>query len=139
MIFCVHCGAPEQNEKAYCKRCGKWLGQSPPEQRMVVTLVFSAVSAVFGAASAIELYSTYLGTKAGTPAVYLAATFCCVISVHQTVSFFFQLELFKRLKKGRSAERPEEAPGHSGIEQVDQHAPESRTVPALGAADTARF
>jgi hypothetical protein len=130
-MFCVHCGAAEQTEKAYCKRCGKWLGAAPPEKRMIVTLVFSAISAVFGAASAIALYATFLGTKAAPAAVYVAAAFCCVISVHQTISFFFQLELLRRLKQSRGVSES------SAVDrQFNQHAPVAR---ALGAQDTSAF
>jgi hypothetical protein len=101
-MFCAHCGAADQNEQAYCRRCGKWLGASAPDQRMKVVLVFSAVNAVLAASAAIALYATFLGTKTGPPAVYLAAAFCSVIAVHQTVSFFFNLGLTKRLSGGRS-------------------------------------
>src|SRR2546429_313300 len=131
-MFCVHCGAAEQSERAYCKRCGKWLGQSPPEHRMLVSLVFSAVSAVFGAASAIAIFSA-LGTKAAAPTLYMAAAFCCVISIHQTISFFFQLELFRRLKQRRSDDQSEEF----AEQEQNVHAP--RTASALTAADTPDF
>lgn len=132
-MFCINCGAAEQSNNAYCKRCGKWLGSSPPDQRMIVTLVFSAISAVFGAASAIALYATYLGTKNGTPAVYLAATFCCVISVHQTISFFFQLGMFRRLKDARA-----DTESSAVSRQLSQNA-SAQAPQALGAADSSVF
>lgn len=132
-MFCVNCGAADQNDQEYCRRCGKWPGGTAPDQRMVVTLVFSAVNAVLAATSAIALYATYLGTRAGTPAVYLAATFSCVISVHQTISFFFQLELVRRLKRGRTA-------GQSAIEMHEDQIPaSSRSPAALSPADTSEF
>ena len=101
-MFCTHCGAGEQRNKAYCKRCGKWLGASPPEKRLIVMLVFNLLSALFGAASALALFATYLGTTAAKPAVYVAATFCIIISVYQTISFFFTLNLMLRSKRART-------------------------------------
>ena len=127
-MSCVNCGAADQNDQSYCRRCGKWVGGNAPDQRMTVTLIFSAVNAVLAATSAIALYATYLGTKAGTPAVYLAAAFSCVISVHQTISFFFQLELVRRLKRGRKMEMPE-----------DQISALPRSPAALRAGDTSEF
>jgi hypothetical protein len=101
-MFCTHCGAGEQSNKAYCKRCGKWLGASPPEKQLIVMLVFNLLSALFGAASALALFASYLGTTAAKPAVYVAATFCIIISVYQTISFFFTLSLMLRGKKART-------------------------------------
>ena len=100
-MFCPKCGAEEQSAKAYCKRCGKWLGSSAPEKQMIVMLVFNGLSALFGAASAIALYASYLGTTA-KPAVYVAAAFCLVISVYQTISFSFTLGLMLRAKRART-------------------------------------
>ena len=96
-------------------------------------LVFSAVSAVFGAASAIALFSTFLGTKGVPPAVYVAATFCTIISVHQIISLIFTLGLLQRLKKGRSEDQP------AVTERQYHRAPIDQAAPALGAADTAAF
>ena len=100
-MFCTHCGADDQSDKAYCKRCGKWLGAAPPEKRLIVMLVFNLLSALFGAASAIALYASYLGTTA-KPAVYVAAAFCIVISVYQSISFSFTLGLLVRARKART-------------------------------------
>ena len=105
-MFCKHCGAGEQSNKAYCKRCGKWLGASPPEKQLIVMLVFNLLSALFGAASALALFATYLGTTAAKPAVYVAATFCIIISVYQTISFFFTLSLMLRAKSARRDTQP---------------------------------
>lgn len=99
-MFCSNCGAGDQEPKAYCKRCGKWIGPRAPEDRMTVMIIFNALSAIFGATSAIALFATYLGTPGALWSVYLAATFCLIISVYQTISFFFALELRLRLKKG---------------------------------------
>ena len=132
-MYCVNCGAADQTEQAYCRRCGKWPGGSGPDQRMRMTLIFSAVNAVLAATSAIVLYATYLGTRAGTSAVYMAAAFSCVISVHQTVSFFFQLELLRRLKRGRNAGQPL-------IEtREEQIAGTPRTPAALRTVDTSEL
>ena len=111
-MFCSNCGAGDQVPKAYCKRCGKWIGPRAPEDRMTVMIIFNALSAIFGAASAIALFATYLGKPNALWSVYLAATFCLIISVYQTISFFFALELRLRLKKGHdTSERTLEARG----------------------------
>ncbi len=88
---------------------------------MTVMIIFNALSALFGAASAIALFSN-LGKRAEWP-IYLAGTFCIVISVYQTISFLFALSLRMRLKQGRD-ERKLDSP---------------REVSALRAADTSRF
>lgn len=100
-MYCSHCGAPEQNSKTYCRQCGKWIGSAPPEERLTVMIVFNALSAVFAAASAIALFVTYLGKASAQWSIYLAATFCLIISVYQTLSFFFALDLRRRLKMGQ--------------------------------------
>lgn len=111
-MFCPACGAPGQNVESFCTRCGEWLpnmtkrsrhgGPAKPEDRMKQMLVFSAISAVFGLFSAVALYATYLGTSEAKWSVYLAGSFCMVIAVHQTINFFFALELRQRLKRART-------------------------------------
>ncbi|HYN24005.1 MAG TPA: hypothetical protein VES69_03065 [Pyrinomonadaceae bacterium] len=120
-MYCANCGADDQDSKTYCRQCGKWIGASPPEARMTVMIVFNALSALFGAASAIALYSN-LGKGAEWP-IQLAGTFCIVISVYQTISFLFALSLRMRLKQERD-KRELDPP---------------REVPALRAADTSQF
>ena len=112
-MFCHHCGASDQTDKAYCKRCGKWLGAAPPEKQMIVMLVFNAISAVFAAVSAIALYATYVGSPTAKWSIYLAAAFCLVISVYQTISFSFVFRLMLRARKARTdTERLIEAKDH---------------------------
>jgi len=120
-MYCKHFGADDQDSKAYCRQCGKWIGGSPPEARMTVMIIFNALSALFGAASAIALFSN-LSNGAEWP-IYLAGTFCIVISVYQTISFLFALSLRMRLKQER------------GKHELDS----PREVSALRAADTSRF
>jgi hypothetical protein len=107
-MFCLNCGAGDQSNEAYCKRCGKWIGSNPPNKRLMVMLIFSLVSAVLGAASAIALYATYLGSETAKEtakwSVYLAATFCIVIAVHQSINFAFGLSLLRRMKKSTASE-----------------------------------
>jgi hypothetical protein len=129
-MFCGNCGAGEQSEGAYCRRCGKWPGGNPPHERMKVSLIFSGINAVLAAASAIVLYATYLGTSTGTPAVYIAASFSCVIAAHQTTSFFFQLSLIRRLKRGRDAAQNA---------TLDNLIDARQTPFALKSADTSEF
>jgi hypothetical protein len=81
---------------------------------MTVMIVFNALSALFGAASAIALFSSNLG--AAEWPINMAATFCLIISVYQTISFCFALNFRMRLRKGhdkdsRELEQPREMPG----------------------------
>src|SRR5258705_6218071 len=103
-MYCSNCGSAEQAAKAYCRQCGKWIGTGPPEERIIVMIVFNALSAVFGAAAAVALFVTYFGSPAAKWSVYLAATFCVIISVYQTLSFFFALSLRQRLREGHKKE-----------------------------------
>ncbi|PWT91963.1 MAG: hypothetical protein C5B55_07195 [Blastocatellia bacterium] len=68
----------------------------------MVMIVFNGLSALFGLISAIALFSTYLGGTTAKWSVYLAATFCTIISVYQTLSFFFALNLRRRMREGQS-------------------------------------
>jgi hypothetical protein len=108
-MFCPNCGAADQNPNAYCRQCGDWLVDqksakrhgTKPEDRMKVMLVFNGMSAVFALVSAVALYATYLGTPEAKWSIYMAGAFCSIISVHQTVSFFFALGLRQKFKRGR--------------------------------------
>ena len=120
-MYCAHCGADEQDSNAYCRKCGKWIGASPPESRITVMIIFNALSALFGAASAIALFSN--SSRGAEWPINLAGTFCLIISVYQTVSFFLALSLRMRLKRVR--------------DQSDLDSP--REVSALRAADTSQF
>lgn len=103
-MFCPQCGAPDQNSKSYCRRCGEWLAESSvkPEQRMKVMMIFNGLNSVMALVAAIVLYSTYLNTPEAKWSIYVAAALCCVIAVHQAISFGFALEL--RLRSGRIRE-----------------------------------
>lgn len=100
-MYCTNCGAQEQTSKTYCRQCGKWIGSSSPEERLTVMIVFNALSAVFGAAAALALFMTYLGTSGAKWSIYVAGTFCLIISVYQSLSFVFALDMKRRLKDGR--------------------------------------
>ena len=84
-------------------------------------IFFNALSALFGAASAVALFSN-LNTGAEWP-IYLAGTFCIVISVYQTISFILALSLRMRLKRGKD------------IRELDS----PREVSSLSSADTSQF
>ncbi len=118
---CSHCGAAEQHSKAYCRQCGTWIGSSAPEERMAVIIISNALCAVLAAASAIALFPN-LNKGAEWP-IHLAAVFCVMISVYQTLSFLFALRLQLRLKKAK-AQRELDSP---------------REVSTLRAADTSQF
>lgn len=122
MVYCAHCGAAELRSKAYCRQCGKWIGRTTPDSQLTAMIIFSALSALFGAASAIALFSN-LG-KAEWP-INMAGTFCLVISVYQTISFCFALNLRLRQKGRRDTDARElKSPGERST---------------LQAADTAQF
>jgi hypothetical protein len=117
IMFCHECGAADQNQDAYCRRCGQWLSNqkpgrsrasSKPQDLMKGMLVFNCLSAIFGLVSAVSLYATYLGSKDAKWSIYVAAAFCSVIAVHQTISFFFALGLRQRFKEGREVAVPSE-------------------------------
>ena len=120
-MYCTHCGADEQHSKAYCRKCGKWIGSSAPEERLTVMIIFNALSALFGAASALALFY-YMSNGAEWP-IKLAGIFCIIISVYQTICFVYALSLQKRLKRGKAQHELDSA----------------REVPALNAADTSQF
>jgi hypothetical protein len=122
-MYCSNCGASEQTPKTYCRHCGTWIGTGRPEERITVMIVFNALSALFAAIAAIVLFLTQSGRLSGTWAINLAATFCLIISVYQTLSFLFALNLRSRLKQGQ--ETPAEI--------------ESRKVLELKKADSSAF
>jgi hypothetical protein len=104
-MFCPYCGAGDQSPNAYCRRCGEWLtnmksrtkrNTSTPEERMTVMTVFNGLSALFALVSAIALYATYLGKPEAKWSIYVAGAFCCIIAVHQSISFAFALDLILR-------------------------------------------
>jgi hypothetical protein len=100
-MYCSNCGAGDQTSKTYCRHCGKWIGHAPPEERVTVMIVFNALSALFAAISAIALFLTYLGQPTAKWSIYLAATFCTIIWVYQSLSFAFALNLRTRLRQGQ--------------------------------------
>ena len=99
-MFCSNCGASEQTPKTYCRHCGTWIGTGRPEERITVMIIFNALSALFATIAAMVLFMTESGRLAATWAINLAATFCLIISVYQTLSFLFALNLRSRLKQG---------------------------------------
>jgi len=106
-MFCSNCGAHDQTAKSYCRHCGKWIGKAPPEERLTVMIVFNALSAIFGATAAIALFATYFGTPVAKWSIYVAFTFCVIISVYQTLSFVFALNMRQRLKQGQERDSPD--------------------------------
>jgi hypothetical protein len=115
-MFCPDCGAGNQNANAYCKRCGEWLsaqksrrrqGPNTPEKRMAAMMVFNGLSAAFGLASAIALYASF-GSPNAKVVMLVVASFCSVIAVHQTVSFFMAYQLMQRFKSGRGEKKQQD-------------------------------
>ena len=88
---------------------------------MTVMIVFNALSALFGAASAVALFSD--ATRGAQWAITLAGIFCVLVSVYQTISFFVALSLQRRLKRGKA--------------EPELGSP--REASALRAADTTQF
>jgi hypothetical protein len=109
-MFCPECGAADQRSDTYCRKCGRWLPDiksigshktRTPDHIMRDMMVFSAVNALLALTSAIVLYATYLGSREAKWSVYVAAAFSLVISIHQMVSFSFNLQLRRRFARER--------------------------------------
>ncbi len=81
-----------------------------PAEKMSMMLTFSAINAALALFSAIALYATYLGREEARWSIYVAASFCLVIAVHQTISLVLNLQLRSRLARGRAAQAPSPAP-----------------------------
>ncbi|HYM01050.1 MAG TPA: hypothetical protein VEZ90_18975 [Blastocatellia bacterium] len=112
-MFCPECGAADQRVDSYCRKCGQWLADHKslrthrartPDHILKDIMVFSGVNALLALTSAIVLYATYLGSKDAKWSVYVAAALSLVISIHQTVSFFFNLQLRRRFSRQRQVE-----------------------------------
>jgi len=89
-------------------------------------IVFNLLSALFGLAAAFALWITYIGRGLNPQwSIYVAFTFCLVISVYQILSTFFAINLRRRLKQGQKTETAE--------------LPDARTTNELPAADAAHF
>ena len=138
-MFCPKCGAENRQAEGYCTRCGEWLPDlgeprrlgrrlpRTPEQRLRVMAIFSAVNAALALFSSIALYATHLGDPDNAKwSVFAAAACCMVIAAHQTVSFVFNLQLQRRLKKARASD-------------AEARAVVSGEPRALGAADARPF
>jgi hypothetical protein len=80
-------------------------------------IFFNLLSALFGAVSAIALFSN-VGKVAVWP-IYLAGTFCIVISVYQTISFILALSLRMRLKRGKDQRELDSPPEMSALRAAD--------------------
>ncbi len=96
---------------------------------MKVMLIFNGMSAVFALASAIALYSTYLGTSEAKWSIYMAGCFCSIIAVHQTVSFFFALGLRQKFKRGRGGTQLPIQPKPEDLPLLES----AETAPIIGA------
>ena len=112
-MFCMHCGAGSQRPDAYCTRCGEWLPDAhlpaarrrhskTPAEKMSMMLTFSAINAALALFSSVALYATYLGRDEARWSIYVAAAFCLVIAVHQTISLVLNVQLRRRLARGRA-------------------------------------
>ena len=139
-MFCPTCGAGEQRADAYCTRCGQWLTDAnaiqghwhpvlrrirTPEQRLRAMFVFNLLDALLALAAAVILF----GTRLHNGAIFLAATFCLVIAVHQIVSLIFNVKIQRRLKRARTDTTKHDVPGK--LSAAD--------APALNAADAGLF
>lgn len=104
---CPDCGASDQIAESYCRQCGEWLGKRggqlahKPEDKLTSMVVFSAMSAVFALTSAIVLMATYFGTAEAKWSIYMANAFCLVIAVHQSINFWYALEVKLRHRRAR--------------------------------------
>ena len=132
-MFCQHCGNANQQPDSYCARCGEWLAKmsksptrkSSPEEIMSSLRAFSGINALMALCAAFIIYFFNAGNGAHS-SIYVAGAFCCVIAVHQFLSFYWNHELQKRLKKRREIV-PAETPLYSPPPQ--QALPPARTMP----------
>jgi|SRR5215813_1888726 len=136
-MYCSTCGAANQSENSYCKRCGQWLpdirgrsrvafGGETPQQNVFTSLFMSALSTLAALFSAIALYATYLGAGDAKWSVYFAAAFCLCIAGWQASSFFITLKLRRRMANARNQSAP--------TGELDY-----RQTPALNPADVSAF
>ena len=108
-MFCPNCGAADQKPSAYCRQCGEWHANpkavggisQPPEHRMVLMSVFSAVNTVLAIASLIALYITHAG-KPTDWADFLVAATLTVVVMHQSISFLFGIRLARQFNRSRN-------------------------------------
>jgi hypothetical protein len=146
-MFCPHCGAESQKPEAYCTRCGTWLvdphavmrhgrriphSAKSPEQKLRAVLVFNVIDTLLAFASFFLLLMIKEPAHVDLT-VGLALVFSLIIAVHQAVSFKFNLELRRRLKRGR-----EEAQGPAAINAGVQPEPAPRALDAGAATQFAR-
>jgi len=82
-------------------------------------IVFNGLSALFAVIAAIVLFLTQFGRWSATWAITLAATFCLIISVYQTLSFLFALNLRSRLKQGQGTPAKIESRGMLELKEAD--------------------
>jgi hypothetical protein len=117
-MFCPNCGAAEQKQNTYCRRCGSHLpdlseanGKQPktPEERFRLTLVFNLLSAFAGISMAVALLIVHWGNDATHPVIYAAISLFTVISFWQIFSFFNNLNLKKRFVRKTTDESAAES------------------------------
>lgn len=108
-MFCIKCGAAEQEANAYCKRCGEWLPdvsgaarrRQSPEQSLNTIIWLSGISALFALFSAFVLYSTFFSVSRSWQ-IALAAAFTTCIFTYQLTTFVNSLKLRQRIKQARA-------------------------------------
>ncbi len=119
-MFCPHCGADKQKPEAYCTRCGVWLSDpnagirhgrriphtaQSPEQKLRSVLAFNVIDALIALFSFVVLLVYMHSNTHWSASVTMALSL--VIAVHQMVSFKFNLDLRRRLKRGRESAQAE--------------------------------
>lgn len=150
---CPDCGAGDQIAESYCRQCGEWIGKrggqlvNKPEDKMTSMVIFSAMSAVFALTSAIVLMATYFGTDEAKWSIYMANALCLVIAIHQSINFWYALEVklrHRRARKGvgapkidRSTKQLEAPPQAQPFEfrevaSVTEHTTDRLVAPARG-------
>jgi hypothetical protein len=141
-MFCPRCGADKQTPEAYCTRCGAWLADPDaverlgpralrrartPEQKLRLVLIFNALDALMALFCVLAL-ATLLGPNAPGQAI-VVMILSVIIALHQLISFKLNLDLRKRLKRGR--ENATEQTVNAVAGPVEQR--------ALGAGETTQF
>ncbi|HEX8068464.1 MAG TPA: hypothetical protein VF546_00835 [Pyrinomonadaceae bacterium] len=141
-MFCPHCGAGPQRPESYCTRCGEWLADPnadarllfgprglrrvrTPEQKSRAVLFINALDSLLAFAIFVVMWQIK-GYANADFAVALAMVLSIVIAVQQLLSLKFNLDLRKRLRRGR-----EEA-GQAAVAATDEPR-------ALGAGEATQY
>jgi hypothetical protein len=102
-MFCPKCGAAEQTQEAFCRRCGTYLPnleklagkEISPETHFKANTLLTFMSAVVSLGLAIALYSVFLGRPDTPILIYVTAGFLTAMFAWQ-VQVIWRTRLLKK-------------------------------------------